>query len=218
MVLHSLLLQTCNLILLILQPPPTGGDVVPQPPVNLTASEAISCTNIASVDFRNTEVESSSRVFHFRNGEAYNYDAPPDSPAEQKPDWKSIIIGDTTVHPTPGVAVRFLGIESEHLTGSGSILYVLGFRCVNSTSKRSPLCSASLPCHLEKVFERSGGSLKVETLDNVSITIGMLPYYGKSVVKHWSYKWNETAHRYVTKSVWLTHLTEKWLAEPQFRN
>lgn len=216
--LRGQLVQPFALVRLILQLLFISGYILTRLFANSTPSEGIACTNIAAIDFRNIELESGNRAFHFRNGEAYNFDAPSDLPAEQKPDWKSTIIGDTTVHPAPGVAVRFLAIESEHLTGSGSILYVLGFRCIGTGSKQSTYSHTPLPGHLEKVFERSGASLKVEKLDNTNVEIGMMPYYGKSVVKHWSYEWTEAAHRYVTKSVWLRHLTSDWLAIPQFRN
>ena len=100
------------------------------------------CSDITVLDFKNATVIATGRTFAFQDGKAYNSD----TPGNEKSDWEATIEKDTTVSPAPGVKTRFLLIDDSHLTGTGSWLYLMGFRC-------EPSNSHSLIGRLHNVFE-----------------------------------------------------------------
>jgi hypothetical protein len=145
------------------------------------------CTDIKAVDFKNTTIQYGTRTFAFHDGVALNYDMPEVS---RVPDWKAEIIRDQTVEPTAGTYIRFLLIEDNHETGSGSYNYLIGFRC--SAGKVS------------EVFRRKGISLGLDRLDDSGVTVGLNPIYGKLVRKHWAYVWDRETQKYRISSSWET--------------
>jgi hypothetical protein len=98
----------------------------------LNGSRQIPCTDIRAVDFKNTAIQYGSRAFASHDGVALNYDMPEVSSA---PDWKAEIIRDQTVEPTAGTYIRFLLIEDDHETGSGTHIWLLGYRCSSGKLK-----------------------------------------------------------------------------------
>jgi hypothetical protein len=93
------------------------------------------CQDISAADIRNEVVETRAapgvldQQFRFRNGV---FD-------ELQPDgtvmWRFQISKDLTGHPAPHTTIRFIQISGDHLSGSGTRNYVMGFRCTDGLVK-----------------------------------------------------------------------------------
>ena len=153
-------------------------------------ASAIRCGDITRLDFRNLTIHSGSRTFAFNNGTAANYDSPPESEQDRKPDWRAEIERDTVVQPDPNVSVRFLVIHDSHETGSGWRYFISGYRCSDG--------------ELREVFHRDGLSLTIDRLDSngihVSSLVGVNPTTGQKIRKWWSYIWDRSRSKYVIRS------------------
>jgi hypothetical protein len=79
----------------------------------------------------------------------------------RKPDWKTTIQQDVTLHLTATTDVRLLVLDQVHLTGTGSFTYIFGFQCAAGS--------------LRKVFEASGEgvNLKRTTKNDMEISVGI---------------------------------------------
>ena len=151
------------------------------------AIAAVSCRDIARVDFHNQVILARSDsgkpdygVFNgpgpggplrMRDGVFLQWDLTPGmwamlSPEEReetnrKPDWKTTIQQDVTLHLTATTDVRLLVLDQVHLTGTGSFTYIFGFQCAAGS--------------LRKVFEASGEgvNLKRTTKNDMEISVGI---------------------------------------------
>ena len=116
-------------------------------PDTLTAQN---CSDITTVDFRNTTVTSALGIdepLKFRNG-VFD-ELAPQSPSWQV-EWRYEIVRDTTVHPDSQGAIRFIEMFKNHLAGTGSIEYLIGFSCSDGM--------------VRNVFQRHGEGMWVVSL------------------------------------------------------
>jgi hypothetical protein len=151
------------------------------------------CSDLSTLDFKNLTVTVTGRTFAFHYGKATNSD----SPGDEKPDWEATIEKDSMVSPAPGVETRFLLIDDSHVTGTGSWLYLVGFRC-------EPTNSRLHAGYLQRVFESKALSLSVERLDGRSVVVSTQPFPGKPTKKHFSYKWKSGTGKFVLRRTWIT--------------
>jgi hypothetical protein len=182
------------------------------------AIAAVSCRDIASVDFRNQVIRARSDsgkpyygVFNgpgpggplrLRDGVFLQWDLTPGmwamlSPDEReetngKPDWKTTIQQDITLHPTPTMDVRLLVLDQVHLTGTGSFTYIFGFQCAAGS--------------LTKVFEASAEGIRFErtTENGMDISVAI---WNKDDAHccprrevHLRYRWSPSLKRFVRDS------------------
>ena len=95
------------------------------------------CHKISAVDFRNgvIEIQSTPKVldepFRFRNGVFDETELPGGGAVE----WGFQSSKDLTVHPVPRTTIRFIQISGDHLRGTGTRNYVLGFQCADGNVK-----------------------------------------------------------------------------------
>jgi hypothetical protein len=146
------------------------------------------CTDIRSVDFSNLKFESAGMVFAFHKGKAYSWDCR-DCADRDKPDWGAKIEQDKIISPAPGIRIRFLLVENNHLTGTGAWYHVVGFRCEPTGSQNRG--------RLLKVFDRNGMSLQLESIDNQGVTLTTATVPGKPIVEHFTYKWDNDTSQFV---------------------
>jgi hypothetical protein len=160
------------------------------------ALENRTCTDIRNIDFNNLKFESAGTVFSFHNGKAHSRDCPDCATDSDKPDWEANIEQDKVITPSPNVSIQFLLVDNSHLTGTGSWIHVVGFRCVTADS---PVGSRLL-----KVFDRKGMSLQLERIDNQSVTLTMFTVPGKPIVEHFAYRWDNGSSQFVLDKKWTT--------------
>jgi hypothetical protein len=116
------------------------------------------CSDIGSVDFGNSTIQlkQSAEVldseFRFQNGVFNKMEEPPGSVS-----WRFEIIRDTIIRPDPNTAIRFVGIFGNHLTGTGSRDYLIGFRCSGGIVKN--------------VFQQAGEGMRVISLSPHSLQL-----------------------------------------------
>jgi hypothetical protein len=173
------------------------------------AIAAVSCRDIASVDFRNQVIPArsgSGRSYYgefngpgpggplrLRDGVFLQWDFPEErEDTNRKPDWETTIQEDITLHPTAAMDVRLLVLDQVHLTGTGSFTYIFGFQCAAGS--------------LRKVFEASGEGVKLErtTENGMNISVGI---WGKGDAHccprrevHLRYRWSPSLRRFVRES------------------
>jgi hypothetical protein len=182
------------------------------------AIAAVSCRDIASVDFRNQVILARSDsgkpdygVFNgpgpggplrLRDGVFLQWDLTPGmwamlSPEEReetsrKPDWKTTIEQDMLIRPIASGGVRVLVLSQVHVTGTGAFIYVFGFRCGSGSLKR--------------VFEASGEGVKLEraTANGIDITVGLWSqddgHCCPSREERLRYLWSPALKRFVRES------------------
>lgn len=136
--------------------------------------DPIRCSDVGQIDFKNLTFGSEGLVFPFHDGVAEIYDwegiaMSAENGTQPKPEFQAEIDLDKTVSPAPGVKVRFLRFELDHLGGSGWRNYVLGFACGGGV--------------LREVFHREAISLRLESLNDDEITVSMLPFDGRNKAK-----------------------------------
>jgi len=89
-------------------------------------SDATNCTDITKIDFKNTTIiDDQFGALQFNNG----FCESKEEPGNKSADWEHIIIDDFTLTPEPSQIVRFIKINSNHLTGSGAWDRLIGFKC-----------------------------------------------------------------------------------------
>ena len=178
-----------------LRHPPDGSDEQAVDEYYERVPDQIRCGDVTEVDFKNLTFGSHGLVFSFHAGIAQLFTweglaLAADGKTAPKPDFQAEIGLDKTVSPAPGVKVRFLRFELDHLTGSGWANWVVGFTCAAGT--------------LREVFARHALSLRLESLTDDEVTVSMLPYSGKNTAKWWRYRWSKAVSRYQLDHVWLT--------------
>jgi hypothetical protein len=95
------------------------------------------CSNITTVDFRNStvaDVRDVDEPLRFRNG-VLDELATLGPSAAAAVEWRYEIVRDTTVRPDPQTAIRFIEMFKNDLAGSGSREYLVGFRCSDGVVK-----------------------------------------------------------------------------------
>ena len=180
-----------------------------------TAIAAVSCRDIASVDFHNQVIlakSDSGKPFYgtfngpgpggplrLRDGVFLEWDLTPEmwamlSPEEReetnrKPDWKTTIQQDITL---ASMDVRLLVLDKVHQTGTGSFSYIFGFQCAAGS--------------LRKVFEASGQWVKLERTTENGMDISVF-VWGKDDAHccprrevHLRYRWSPSLKRFVRES------------------
>jgi hypothetical protein len=145
------------------------------------------CEEISTVDFRNATIRAADHgVLRFRNG---TFDSM-ESPGVVM--WRWQIHRDETVAPAPGVSVRFLEILGDHLSGTGSRTYLIGFRCVNGA--------------VQQVFQQAGDGMSLISLAprKVTLRFGVWkksdPHCCPSGNKTISFSWEADKQTYATSS------------------
>jgi hypothetical protein len=109
-----------------------------------------------------------------------------------KPDWKTVIQQDITLHPPATKAVRLLVLDQLHLTGTGSFTYIFGFQC-----------TAGL---LAKVFEASGEGLRLERTNESGMDIAVAIWNKDDAhccprrEVHLKYRWSPSLKRFARDS------------------
>lgn len=154
------------------------------------------CADVRVLDVNNLTFESGKYLFTFHRGKAHSWDSPDQGSEQEKPDWQAKIERDKIVSPALGIRIRFLLIDNIHETGTGWHYHLVGFRCapLNSTSDQ----------RLLKVFDRQGMSLRVENLDDHSVTISVATVRDKPTREHWLYEWDTTKEAFSLKKNWTT--------------
>jgi hypothetical protein len=182
------------------------------------AMAAVSCSDIASVDFRNLLIPATSYsgkpyygAFNgpgpggplgLRGGVFLQWDLTAGERAtlsveereeiDHKPDWKTTVQQDVMLRPAESAGVRILVLDQLHLTGTGSFTYIFGFQCDAGA--------------LKKVFEASGEDVKLERAasDAMDITVGIWGAHDAhccpSREDHLRYRWSPSLKRFVRES------------------
>lgn len=181
------------------------------------ALAAASCRDIASVDFRNQVIRARSESWpdyglfngpgpggplRLRDGVFLQWDLTPGmwsmlssegrAETNAKPDWKTTIQQDITLHPTATKAVRLLVLDQVHLTGTGSFTYIFGFQCAAGS--------------LTKVFEASGEGIRLERTTESGMEIAVAIWNKDDAhccprrEVHLRYRWSPSLKRFVRGS------------------
>lgn len=81
--------------------------------------------------------------------------------SRHKPDWKTTIEQDIILDPAPSERVRLLVLFQNHVTGTGSFTYILGFQCTGGSVKN--------------IFETSGEGIKLAPAigNRMELTVGI---------------------------------------------
>jgi hypothetical protein len=146
------------------------------------ASAEVPCTDIRKIDLANTSIDIGGGVLDFRNGAASVFD---DSEPKTL-DWTVTFIKDIIVEATPTTPVRFLLINFNHVSGSGSLLYVFGYGCFQGTMK--------------EVFKRRGVSLSIDQMNAHAVVVSLNTVPGSPIRKYFSYIWNDKTSSYELNS------------------
>ena len=182
------------------------------------AIAAVSCRDIASVDFSNQAILARNGAgkpyyglfngpgpggpLRLRDGVFLEWDLSPGmwamlSPEEReetngKPDWKTTIREVATLHLTATTDVRLLVLDQVHMTGTGAFTYIFGFQCVAGS--------------LRKVFEASGQCVNLERTTGGGMDISVF-VWGKDDAHccprrevHLRYRWSPSLKRFVRES------------------
>ena len=147
------------------------------------------CSDITTVDFRNSTVTSVRDVdepLGFRDG-VFDEMAPrsPSGPVE----WRYEIAHDTTVHPDPQTTIRFIEMFKDHLSGTGSWEYLIGFRCSDGV--------------VRNVFQQAGEGMRVVSLSPDTLHLGFVvwkqgdSHANPSGEKDRWFSWNTSSNTYV---------------------
>ena len=116
------------------------------------------CTNITKIDLKNTVIDDEQfGALQFKNGIFESTEDPENKSA----DWEHKITDDFMLKPESSQVVRFIKINSNHLTGSGAWDRLVGFKCGDG--------------NINKVFDqKSLYGIKVEKLGEkrFSLTVG----------------------------------------------
>ena len=142
------------------------GALVCAHPKRMFGSDVQACSDIEKVDFKNHVVvakvrdttitgdDASAITFRFRKG---IFDEGDVVDGKFILDFRSTIESDIVLHPAPQIAIRFLEIFQNHIGGSGSLNYLLGFRCLNG--------------RIRQVFQQSGNGMQVLHLSPTDIRL-----------------------------------------------
>jgi hypothetical protein len=110
------------------------------------------CSTIFAVDFRNSNIRTSADGdLRFRPGVFESRD--PSGIAQ----WRWEIRRDVTVTPLPDTKIRMLEILGDHLSGTGSRTYLIGFRCADGAIKQA--------------FQEEGEGMRVMSLSSEKVTL-----------------------------------------------
>ena len=95
--------------------------------ITIKSSDA-TCADIAKIDFKNTVIEDGQfGTLQFKNGIFESKEDPENKGA----DWEHNITEDFILRPESSQTIRFININSSHLTGSGAWDSLIGFKCVD---------------------------------------------------------------------------------------
>ncbi len=168
-----------------------------------TSASAAECTNISKIDFANRTLSLAraqqaavpggrafggpavGQVFHFHQGVAVEYEGGDG----KEPDWQTTIRQDVVAKPEASRTIRFLTLFRNHLTGSGSWTYLVGFACSGG--------------RIQEVFQSSGMFMRVVKVSAELVEITMpvwrsaAPACCPSARKEFRYIWDRRAHRYI---------------------
>lgn len=153
------------------------------------------CSDIATVDFRNstvTGVRDVDEPLRFRNGV---FDELATLSPSRAVEWRYEIVQDTTVHPDPQTTIRFIEMFKNHLAGTGSWEYLVGFRCSDGVVKN--------------VFQQHSEGMRVVSLspDTLHLRFAMWrkedSHASPSGCRDTWFSWNTSSHTYVE-----THSTD----------
>jgi hypothetical protein len=150
------------------------------------------CQDIGTVDFRKAVIQPRpdpgvlDEQFRFSNG-VFEEALKPGGAAE----WSFRIAKDLTVRPDPHITIRFLQISGDHLGGTGTRNYVLGFRCADGEVKT--------------VFQKEGEALLLVSATSDGVQVSS-PVWKSSDAhccpsgerKSW-FSWDEASGVYVEK-------------------
>lgn len=167
------------------------------------SASAQTCIDIRRFDFKNAAIHVSesdanelqtlfnasrgdARTFHLRDGVGLTYDFPESNP--QTPDWRTELITDREAHPEPTIWIRVIGLEDDHLTGTGTWHYVLAFSCEKG--------------HLVRKFQFSAEGVHLKHLDDQTLQLGQGIWISSdshadpSRERELTYKWDAQLHQY----------------------
>jgi hypothetical protein len=146
------------------------------------------CSDIATVQFRNSVVTSVHDVdepLKFKNG---IFDGTPYSPSSGV-EWRYEIVRDTLVRPDAQTTIRFIEMFKNHLNGTGSWKYLVGFRCSGGM--------------VTNVFQQAGAGMQVVSLSPDTLHL-RFPLWkpadsqaSPSGEKDTWFSWNTASHLYV---------------------
>jgi len=151
------------------------------------------CSDITRIDFRNSTIRTKQTggildsEFSFRKGVFNEMEEPGGSIV----DWHFEITRDTIVHPAPNTTIRFIGISGNHLSGSGSRDYLIGFLCSDGA--------------IENIFQQNGEGMRVIALGPPSLQLRFYvvkesdPHCCPSEQKDIWFSWDAASGTYVEK-------------------
>jgi hypothetical protein len=145
------------------------------------------CRTISEVDFRNSTISTvTNGNLRFHGG---TFESKESADVVM---WRWQIRHDATVAPTPNTKIRMLEIFGDHLSGTGSRTYLIGFRCVDGAVKQ--------------VFRQEGEGMRVVSLspDKVTLKFGVWqpsdPHCCPSGKKTASFLWDAAKQTYTPSS------------------
>jgi hypothetical protein len=171
----------------------------------LFATSALSqtCTDIRTFDFGNATIHTGTKdenhinatafngafgdgeTFHIVDGKGFRSDDP-DNP--QSHDWGITITSNHLVHPDPLTWARVLEVERDHLTGTGTIDFVLVFTCSHG--------------RVTRIFQFSDEGVRLERFDNHDLVLDQTiwapddDHASPSLHRELFYRWDAKLHRY----------------------
>lgn len=125
-------------------------------------------------------------TFRLRNGVALAYDDP--ALNSKKPDWRAELVMDREVHPEPAIWIRVIGIDDDHMTGTGTWRYILAFSCEKG--------------HLVRKFQFTSEGVALKYLDNQTLQLTQLiwaetdSHADPSGRRELTYNWDTRIHKY----------------------
>jgi hypothetical protein len=174
-------------------------------PCVLFATSALSqiCADIRTFDFKNATIQTGIKdenhipptaingaqgepeIFHLTSGSGFQSDDP-ENPNSH--DWGLSLISDHPVHPDPSTWARVLEVERDHLTGTGTIDFILAFTCSHG--------------RVTRIFQFSDEGVGLERFDDRHLVLGQTiwapddDHASPSLHRELFYKWNRSLHRY----------------------
>jgi hypothetical protein len=168
-----------------------------------TSALAQACTDIRTFDFKNATIQTGTKdenhipitafnspqgeteTFHLTNGSGFQSDDP-DNP--QSHDWGITLTSDHHVHPDPSTWARVLGVERDHLTGTGTFDFVLALTCSHG--------------RVTRIFQFSDEGVRLERFDNHDLVLDQSiwapddAHCCPTLHRKLFYRWDTKVHRY----------------------
>lgn len=165
---------------------------------------AQTCLDVRAVDFRNTAIRTGPANenetwalfggatplpdgFELRHGTALIHDDA-DASESSSPDWRVELVLDRKIQPDPDTWVRVIGLDEDHLTGTGAWKVVQAYACQQGK--------------LVRLFQYSGEGLSLKHLDAETLRLYQAiwkpgdPHCCPSRHVELTFAWDAEAHRY----------------------